>query len=651
MQYVRFCTGLHSYKLVPETENIYDLIGTNLDKDHYVSIFKYNDDHYKHWVETKSVSGLSGVVTNRLYFDFDSKLNIEMARQDALELIKRLAANNLDPNKIEIAFTGHKGFSVEVLTDVSMTQEEFKNITFGLASDLSTFDKVVNDSQRITRITGTKHNKSGLYKLPMSLEQLTSLSVEEIKNAASDFTNVEKAFDSIVAQYDVVSLPEKISKMKVKPEAQVQKEVAIVHDLDLRLKPKWMSDAKYALQEGYFGSGERNLALMILGATYKTQGFNKATTYRMLKGVAETQSERNGVERFPDKEIWTNIVSVIYSETWQGGNYSYNNTPLLQDITKRLGLKAPKEGSGIFLPMEELSDNFRKFAIEIDKNTIKLGIEELDKDVRITTSMLVNLLAAPSAGKSSVSFNVLNHASRNNVNSIFFSLDMGSPLVYQRLVQKHFGLNSKQIFEIFKNGDKKRVEEIQAKIFAEYKNVNFSFKSGVTPQDIDQSIEEHQEKTGQKVKLVVVDYLECLSTGMSDATASTGYAAQLLKDIANKHEVTVLLLVQPQKHAGDPSSELLSMRNIKGSGQIEQAASVILTMWRPGFGPKYVNDDKYLSMAVVKNRMGSLGKYDFSWDGLRGTIGSLSEEQRLDLAELIEKRALEKAAKEGGGLL
>lgn len=649
MQYVRFCTGLHNYKLVPADTNLYDLIGNNVDKDHYVSIFKYNDEQYEHWLKTKSVSGLSGVQTNRLYFDFDSKNNPEVARQDAITLIKRLASNGLDPNKLEIAFTGNKGFSVEVVTDVSMTQEEFKNITFGLAADLGTFDKVVNDPQRITRITGTKHNKSGLYKLPISLEQLTSESIDEIKTKAGDFNCVEEAFSSVVPYYDVVSLPEKISKMKVKPESVVQKEVAIVHDLDLRLKPKWLSDAKYALQEGYFGSGERNLALMILAATYKTQGFNKATTYRMLKGVAETQADRNDVERFPDKEIWNNIVSVVYSPNWNGGNYSFDNTPLLQDVTRRLGLRAPKDGNGVFLPLEELSNNFRKFATEIDQNTIKLGIEELDREVRITTSMLVNLLAAPSAGKSSISMSVLNNASKNNINSIFFSLDMGSPLVYQRLVQKHFGHNSKQLFDIFKRGDKKEIERIQVKIAEEYKNVNFSFKSGVTPLDIDQSIEEHQEKTGQKVRLIVVDYLECLSTGLSDATASTGYAAQQLKDIANKHELAVLLLVQPQKHAGDPSSELLSMRNIKGSGQIEQAASVILTMWRPGFGPNNVEDDRFMSLAVVKNRMGQLGKYDFSWDGLRGTIGHLSDEGRVDLEELIKRRALEKAAKENGG--
>jgi hypothetical protein len=91
------------------------------------------------------------------------------------------------------------------------------------------------------------------------------------------------------------------------------------------------------------------------------------------------------------------------------------------------------------------------------------------------------------------------------------------------------------------------------------------------------------------------------------------------------------------------------MRNIKGSGQIEQAASVILTMWRPGFGPNNVEDDRFMSLAVVKNRMGQLGKYDFSWDGLRGTIGHLSDEGRVDLEELIKRRALEKAAKENGG--
>jgi hypothetical protein len=69
-------------------------------------------------------------------------------------------------------------------------------------------------------------------------------------------------------------------------------------------------------------------------------------------------------------------------------------------------------------------------------------------------------------------------------------------------------------------------------------------------------------------------------------------------------------------------------------------------MNRPGFSPKNPEDDKYLSILVVKNRMGQLSSYDFKWDGLTGSIRSLTEEERSELHEFKKKKAAEKAQQE-----
>ena len=109
-----------------------------------------------------------------------------------------------------------------------------------------------------------------------------------------------------------------------------------------------------------------------------------------------------------------------------------------------------------------------------------------------------------------------------------------------------------------------------------------------------------------------------------------------------------MLLLQPPKVAGDPSDELLSYTKIKGSSVIQQACSVILSMWRPGFSPKTPGDDKFVCFAVLKNRMGSLGQYEFSWNGLTGAITELNEDQRDHLDSVRQRKAAEKAAQESG---
>jgi len=187
---------------------------------------------------------------------------------------------------------------------------------------------------------------------------------------------------------------------------------------------------------------------------------------------------------------------------------------------------------------------------------------------------------------------------------------------------------------------------IEKTIADNYKNVKFCFRSGLNVDDIRSTITQYQEASGERIKLVVIDYLETISGPYADATANSGYIAQAIKDIANDLEITVLVLLQPQKGAGDPSEELMSYRQIKGSSQIEQALSVIFTLWRPGFNPVTPEDDKYASIAVVKNRMGSLNKFDFQWSGLTGDLEELDEYQKQELKELIDSRTKEKLAKD-----
>jgi hypothetical protein len=640
MDYVRISEGFNKYKLIPSTQNIYEVI-QDKEKDYYVSIFKYNEDQYQQWLKTRTVAGIKDVTTNILFFDFDNSSNIEKARQDTITLVERLITDGIDQSAIQVCFSGNKGFSVQVNTDKVFTQDEFKNITFHYAEDLSTFDKVVNDAQRIIRVLGTKHNTSKLYKFPLSINQLTELPVSMIKSLASDFNNID---EDIVNGWTECQLSDKVFSYKNgKVKTEIKSNVA-VNDLDISLKPKWLTEAKYALQQGYFIEGERSNAFMILASTYKNQGFTKEIVYRMLKGVAEIQALRNNTDRFSDEELWNNVVETIFSQGWKGGQYSYENTPLLQEVTKRLNLTPPSKEENPLVEVSSVNEVFKRFATEIDRNTIKLGINKIDQEIRVTTSMLVGLLAAPSAGKTSLSLSFLNECTKNKVKSVFFSLDMGAPLVFQRLIQKHLGLTSKQIFEAYQSNNESVIKKIEEVIPKEYEHTKFCFRSGLTVEDIREFILKEQETTGEKIKLIVLDYLECVSGPFSDSTANTALIAQKLKDLANDFEMCVVLLLQPQKHAGDPSDELLSYRNIKGSSAIEQAASVIFTMSRPGFSPKNREQDRFLSINVVKNRMGALATFDFGWKGLTGEVFELDETEKEELNDIRKRKETEKAA-------
>lgn len=643
MDYIRLNEGLGgNYKLIPANSDIWDYIKNN-EKDYYTSIFQYNEAHYKQWKETHSLSGIKDVFTRKLVFDFDDADNLDRAKKDALELVSRLMHNGIEPDVIQIAFSGNKGFCVELETTTEFTPEEFKTLTFALASDLPTFDRVVNDPQRIIRVVGTKHNISKLYKFPLTANQLSEFEIKQIKQLASSLDNLDR---EVIEKWKEVKLPEAILSMKYVPTKEKKAELALVpHQLNVALKPKWLTEAKYALQEGYFEEGERNTACMILASTYRNQGFSQEIAYNMIKATLRLRSQRMGLDDYDRNELWKTVIEPVYSPHWKGGQYAYETTPLLQDVTKRLGLTPPTDNEFPLVPVGNVTDLFRRFAKDIDKNTIKLGIPMIDSKVKITTSMLVGLLAAPSAGKTSVSLSILNSASKDGIKSAFYSLDMGAPLVYQRLIQRHTSYSGNHIFDLYKN-DSEEIDKIEETLDKEYSNVKFCFKSGISVEDMREFVISENEKTGNKIRLLVVDYLECIAGPYSDPTANTAMIAQKLKDLANELELCIILLLQPQKHAGDPSSELLSYRNIKGSSAIEQAASVVFTLWRPGFSAKNPKEDKFITVAAVKNRMGNLACFDFSWNGLTSEIRELELDEVEELDALRKRKANEKAQSE-----
>lgn len=640
--YVRLSEGLNKYVLV-DRNKIYDYV-TNENKDYYTSVFLYNSEHYKKFKETGSISGIKDVRGDQIVFDFDSKEDIGAAQKDAITLIERLISDNFPVESIEIAFSGGKGFHISAHVSELLSPDEIKQVAFHYANDLKTFDKVIYDSNRLIRLTFTKNLKSGLFKIPLSFNELKKYTPEVIKNKARNI-------DWCTSQtYKKTSLPNKlkdiIKETKNIDEKTKTSEIILSETLDLTRKPKWLTPARFALQEGFFVEGERNTALIILAATYKYQGFDKEIAYRMLKGVAELQAIRNNSDRFPEKEIWNNIINVVYSDNWKGGVFPEDH-PLLVAVSNRLNLPQLKADTfNSIQPLNSFVNSFKEFATNIDNNTIKLGIDEIDNEVRLTTSMLIGLLAAPSTGKTSMAFNILNNISKRGITGAFFSMDMGSPLVFQRLLQKHTGLNDKDIFTVYKNKNEEKIQYFEKILQENYENILFSFSTSLTVDDIRQQILDAQAKLGKKIKFICIDYLECIQSPYSDPTAGSSYNAQKLKDLANDLNIAILLLLQPQKHTGDPSSELLSMRNIKGSSAIEQACSVIFTMWRPGFNPKNKERDKYLSLAVVKNRMGSLNTWDFKWNGLTGKIEALDFSDLEDLENLRKEKQMMEANKD-----
>lgn len=630
--YYRICDGLADKgKLVPTDFNFDDYVESHPDRDLYVSLFKYNEKHKEKFDKDGTISGIKDTLSNHLIFDFDGK-DYDVVKKDAIELINRLNKKfNIPSDDLYISYSGNKGLHVEGTLNFDLNEKQYKDLVIGLAEGLSTFDVKINNASRVIRLPFTRHQVSGLYKTPMSFEELTSMNIKAVQSLAKDryASNIK---------FPRVNLPKTAIPAEV-VKKEHPKPTRLKLDLDFKKKPKWLSYWKYALQNGYFPEGTRSYALMVLAATYKSQGFDSTHTYHILKAAAEIQALKFGGDKFSKDEIYKNIISQVYSDFWNGGTYAEDSFPDdLKAYLTDLGVPRKDEVSSeeVFKCSDDVFSVFKDFAENIDKNTIKTGIVPLDKtkDFRLTTSMLVGVLGSPSSGKTSISLEIMRTASLAGQQVAFFSMDMGAPLVLQRLAQKVSNKTSDQLFDLFRNKNLAEVDKIRTKINEQFANVSFSFKTAMTTEGIRKSLTSLQEKTGEKIRIVVIDYLECISSSISEPTAKVSLISQELKDIATDFDTCVILLLQPPKRVGDPSKEILSYNDIKGAATVAQACSVVLSLWRDGFSPKTVDQDNYISFAAVKNRMGKLCQIDCSWNGLTGQVGELNDIERKDLEDL-----------------
>lgn len=612
---------------------------TDKNKDYYLSLFQYNQEQKELAEKRGTLSGIKDTTTETLYFDFDSKSNLEQAKQDALTIIHRLIEHGANPEDISAYFSGYKGFGIEVTLKDRITNEQFKAAIVKLAGDLKTFDAAVSDANRVIRIPNTINLNSGLYKIELELFELDELTPAEIIKLAKTERHLNTKRNPVSLSKDLF----------ITKELKKKEETTIDLDDPLSNRPKHWKDYKWALAQGLFEPGERHNALMVVAATCRGLGYDKQTAYYICKSALKKQAARTGTEEFDKNELFENIIeNSVYSDSWEGGQYSPKTNLWLKSYCDKMGFKTDQreDESSPAISLGDMAGDFQKFAVDFEKNILKTGIQELDNNATFTVSTLNGLLGQPGAGKTSMAINYLRHTSQQGINSMFFSLDMGKQIVFSKLVQKETGLDFKESVNLFRDNPKKAFE-IEQKLKNEYKHVGFNFRAGTSVSDIRRSIKEHEQLIGDKVKLVVVDYLECIQSSLSDPTAGAGQIAGQLKDVANEEEVCILLLLQTQKHSTPEISDpLLSLKQVKGSSVVEQSCSTILTLWREGYNPKYVEDDKYISFAVVKNRFGSLWSGDFAWNGLRGDIRSMSEEEFEDLRAFRKRKKEEKIAAE-----
>lgn len=620
--------------LIPANENIYKFI-KNYNIDHYQGMYYYDEQAYNQWKKTKSIKGIKEVWTNKLWWDFDKEGDARPAQENAIRLVNKLLKDGIDSEAIAIAFSGKKGFDVTVHLNEQLKPKEVRAICKNYVRDFPPLDQEepadprMYNASRIFRITGTRHKDTKLFKTPLTINELQTLCLDEIKDMAKE--------SYIQDDIKPCLLPEAIRNyMNVEKKEKKTESATIEHKLDVSKKPKHLSPCQYALTQGYYEDGEGDDARHRLAVLYKNQGMTVEQIVPLLEYADEQRYKRTGREPETLERLTQKAEYAV--NDWNGKAYTCHDE-LMSKICNRCVTKCEKYKKSSIMSIGDVKERFFDYARNFDKNRILTGLKELDDTVALTTGMTAGFLASPGAGKTSFALNTLRKFAENEP-AFIDSMDMQDNLLYARLLQKHVGNNFLEIVQAVQNDQitpeiRKAIEAVDV----EYNKVGMNFQPGVTVSSMEERYLEYCDMVGESVRFWVVDYLEkIISDKSQDPTISSGLNANELSNLATKHDVCIFMLLQPQKAAGDPSKPLTSMRQVKGSSLIEQQCRVVFGMWRPGFNPSENNvNDNFASISILKSNMGGIGTYDFHWDGQSGTLRSLKPSERAELEQLREE--------------
>lgn len=289
--------------------------------------------------------------------------------------------------------------------------------------------------------------------------------------------------------------------------------------------------------------------------------------------------------------------------------------------------------------LEQMSDTFYSLENKLINYIQSGGMTENDHKKLISTGMsdldfylnggfqnggLYILAARPAMGKSGLGINLATNISIRQTRPVaIFSLEMLKNQIAERIISSEFG---RGIHE-FKTG---KVLESDIPKFQKVMQVLKDSpmyvydKGSVSTLDIKNNIRKLKTEKGE-VGLVVVDYLQLLDSKGHNRNDEVSKIARDLKNIALELQVPVLALSQLNREVEGQKSKVPSLSHLRDSGEIEQAADVVMMIYRD----EYYNPDstktRQADVIIAKNRAGSVGTVNLYFDAVLTKFAGLEK--------------------------
>jgi KaiC/GvpD/RAD55 family RecA-like ATPase len=577
-KYAEYVTG--SIKNRNKIYRVGDFKLNGIDTDCYRSIFLF-DEGLKGYVDkTGSVSGYAGNhLADGLVFDFDGE-PLDEVKNTVIDFVKYLEAlHDVPVNYIRIAFSGNKGFHISIPfaavcehpKPTGNFYKSYKGMIHDITDGWGFLDTSIYEIRRVIRMTNTKHSGSGLYKIPLSFQELQSLGIDEIKELAKQ---PRKDFEQLPAS--------EISEIPALRE----------------LYDKW-SAAKFDNPKSGRVNGEAYSELF----KPQPQGNRTKTAMQIIGHL-----------------IKHNTPEPLALEIIRSWN-ALQDTPLPDDkldYTVRDAYQRynkPIEGNladYFYTPERAFNEKYKPYVQGSEKKQVRTGFLKVDKYLRgLRSGEVLAIVGKTGNAKSAFAQNVgHNYAKQSGEPVVFFSLEMPMVSVIERTFQIETGLCGydieRETLRII-NGEPSQLNMKANLVFSKLPNFYTIEKSGLTLEQIKQFTRYGEENIYHKTTgLIIIDYLSLLDGRGKDIFERTALLARELKELAKELDVPVVFLSQVTKNKSQYDE--LELDSGRDSGAIAEVGDFVVGLWKQD----ETDESIQFILAVLKNRRGKTGKIKIS---------------------------------------
>lgn len=565
--------------LIPESQVIDILLKHGKKEAVYKSLYLYDEEGKEyHKIKRTFKDFLGKRYIKSVLIDIDKGQNTDdYTLNKTRSVLFELEELGVQQRSYQIYFSG-TGYHIEINGEVFNFPEGSNDLPFIVKETMNNLfndvDLSVYNRTAIYRCENTLNQKSNLYKIPLSHEQIQMCDAEDILKNAQQQSSI--ALEPTWGDGEL--------------EDKVIKEIPKVRILQSNAEPNNIVPCVQKMYKLGPEEGSRNNTLMRIASHFFRHGI-------------PSEAAKAALLHWNGNQLQDSVVIKKVEDTYKG-NYKYGCKDVLMEkhcqpncihYKRKDYLVDVKSSDELQSELaSRLETDFSGRVIDLAK---LFGVE--DKDATVYPGELVTIFGSTGANKTALAQNiVLGYNAEDDeikreaqIPTLFLSLELSGFVMHRRNLQIVSDTSKDDVVKNYQQLYEHHKEEL----------------SHIIMQSVSPTIQQIQEKIKQlQPKCVVIDYIDLVDVPYNKRGEyeKLNYISHSLSNIAVNEDIIIIQISQVSRDYS--RNQIMDLYAAKGSGAIENASRKVI-----GITGSSETADK--RMSIYKNSDGDLFEVDLNW--------------------------------------